>query len=37
MIRPLEERDYGAVIDIVNNCWRTVYAGIVNPDLLGEG
>lgn len=36
MIRPLEERDYPAVIAIVNESWKTTYAGYVNPALLDE-
>lgn len=36
MIRPLEERDYNAVIEIVNENWKTVYSGYVNPALLSD-
>lgn len=33
MIRLLREHDYGAVTEIVNVCWRSPYAGFVNPAL----
>ena len=36
MIRPLEERDYTAAIRIVNESWRAVYTGYVNPALLDD-
>lgn len=36
MIRPLEQKDYIAVIRIVNESWKTVYAGYVAPALLTE-
>lgn len=36
MIRPLAERDYDAVIRIVNQNWKNVYAGYVNPELLSD-
>lgn len=36
MIRPLREHDYRAVTEIVNGCWRSLYAGFVNPALLDE-
>lgn len=34
MIRPLQEEDFAAVIAIVNEAWRTTYAGYVSPALL---
>ncbi len=38
MIRPLEEAGWDAAIEIVNGCWRSLYAGYVNPALLsGDG
>ena len=38
MIRPLEAADWNAAIEIVNDCWRSLYAGFINPALLsGEG
>ncbi len=37
-IRPLEAAGWSAAIEIVNGCWRSLYAGFVNPALLsGEG
>lgn len=33
MIRPLTRQDYAAVIRIVNESWRAVYAGYVDPAL----
>ena len=36
MIRSLNEADYDAVINIVNENWRTVYLGYVNPFLLSD-
>jgi GNAT superfamily N-acetyltransferase len=36
MIRPLTERDFDDAIHIVNQNWRTVYAGYVDPALLDE-
>ena len=36
MIRSLEERDYDAVIEIVNENWKSVYSGYVNPELLSD-
>lgn len=34
MIRPLEENDIEMVCNIVNDNWKCVYAGYVNPLLL---
>lgn len=34
MIRPPEQRDHPAVIAIVNESWKTTYAGYVDPALL---
>lgn len=34
MIRPLQEKDFDAVCKIVNDNWRSVYRGYVNPALL---
>lgn len=34
MIRPLEEKDIKVVCDIVNENWRNVYSGHINPLLL---
>ena len=34
MIRPLEAKDIEIVCDIVNENWKNVYAGYVNPILL---
>lgn len=34
MIRPLEEMDVEIVCDIVNENWKNIYAGYVNPLLL---
>lgn len=36
MIRPLTRRDYAAAIRIVNESWKAVYAGYVNPALLTD-
>lgn len=36
MIRALEKRDCAEVLGIVNENWRTVYSGYVNPDLLSK-
>lgn len=36
MIRPLKERDIDVVIGIVNENWKTVYAGYINPELLNN-
>lgn len=36
MIRALNETDYDAAINIVNENWRTVYSGYVNPFLLSD-
>lgn len=36
MIRPLTPADYNAVTAIVNDGWRSTYAGFVNPALLTE-
>ena len=36
MIRPLEEKDIEMVCSIVNENWKNVYAGYVNPLLLNE-
>ncbi len=36
MIRPLEENDIEMVCSIVNDNWKHVYAGYVNPLLLDE-
>lgn len=36
MIRLLEERDFSTVCKIVNDAWKTVYAGYVNEKLLNE-
>lgn len=38
MIRAIEERDYKAVCRIVNDNWRRVYGGFVNPrQVSAEG
>lgn len=34
MIRPLEEKDIEIVCDIVNENWKNIYAGYINPLLL---
>lgn len=34
MIRPLEERDIEIVCTIVNENWKNVYSGYINPMLL---
>lgn len=34
MIRNLEKADYNIVCDIVNDNWKNVYNGFVNPELL---
>lgn len=36
MIRPLEEKDIEAVCKIVNDNWKNVYTGIVNPLLTSK-
>ena len=36
MIRPLETNDYESAINIVNENWKSVYAGYVNPELLDD-
>ena len=36
MIRPLTEQDFEAVTAIVNDGWRTTYAGYVAPALLED-
>ena len=36
MIRPLENKDIEMVCSIVNDNWKNVYTGIVNPLLLSE-
>lgn len=36
MIRPLEEKDIEIVCSIVNENWKNVYAGYVNPLLLSS-
>ena len=36
MIRPLSEKDYDVVIDIVNTNWKRTYSNYVNPLLLNE-
>ncbi|EET58865.1 acetyltransferase, GNAT family [Marvinbryantia formatexigens DSM 14469] len=36
MIRPLEKKDIKTVCNIVNDNWKNVYTGIVNPFLLSE-
>lgn len=36
MIRPLEEKDIEMVCSIVNENWKNVYAGYINPLLLNE-
>lgn len=36
MIRPLEEKDIEIVCDIVNENWKNVYAGYINPLLLND-
>ena len=34
MIRPLEEKDIEIVCDIVDENWKNIYAGYINPLLL---
>ena len=34
MIRPLEEKDIEIVCNIVNENWKSIYAGYINPLLL---
>lgn len=34
MIRPLREEDWDTVIAVVNEAWRTTYAGYVSPAML---
>ncbi len=36
MIRPLEEKDIDTVCGIVNENWKNVYSGYVNPLLLNS-
>ncbi|RKI87635.1 GNAT family N-acetyltransferase [Parablautia intestinalis] len=36
MIRPLTEKDYDTVIDIVNINWKKAYSNYINPLLLNE-
>lgn len=36
MIRPLEEKDIEIVCGIVNENWKKVYAGYINPLLLND-
>ena len=36
MIRRLQNEDMDLVCDIVNDNWKSVYAGYVNKELLGE-
>ena len=36
MIRPLEEKDIEIVCSIVNENWKNIYAGYVNPLLLSS-
>ena len=36
MIRPLEEKDIDTVCSIVNENWKNVYSGYVNPLLLNS-
>ena len=36
MIRTLQRKDMDTVCDIVNENWRAVYAGYVNPVLLTD-
>lgn len=36
MIRPLEEKDWDKVIDIVIKSWQTIYRGYLNPALFTE-
>lgn len=36
MIRPLTEKDYSIVIDIVNINWKKAYSNYVSPLLLNE-
>lgn len=36
MIRPLAENDIEAVVNIVNNNWKSVYAGYISQDLLTD-
>lgn len=36
MIRPLEEKDIEIVCGIVNENWKNVYAGYINPLLLND-
>ena len=36
MIRPLAEKDYDKVIDIININWKKIYSNYVNPLLLNE-
>lgn len=36
MLRPLEEKDFTTVIDIVNENWKNTYSEYVNPALLDK-
>lgn len=36
MIRPLEEKDYDIVIEIININWKKTYSNYVSPVLLNE-
>lgn len=36
MLRPLEEKDFDIAIHIVNENWKKIYSGYVNPLLLNE-
>lgn len=36
MIRRLQSKDMDVACDIVNDNWKSVYAGYVNEELLGE-
>ncbi len=36
MIRPLKKEEFDTVIEIVNDNWKSVYAGYVAPELLEE-
>ena len=36
MIRPLGEKDFDTVCGIVNENWKNVYSGYVNPLLLNS-
>jgi len=34
MIRALRKKDFDTVVNIVNENWKSIYAGYVNPNLL---